>query len=1305
MTNSHGYVLEYPRIRVDHFDQAAVPLPASLLAHRRSIKHVTEGGPDVESLPFAPGQTHFDKPLLYLLTHIHTDHLKGLDRPGITAPIYCSAATKELLLKYERQKTRIEKDRDGTHSKNIGVVRPYAHLRVTDDHATVRAKLSGFQSTSLDLLQPLPYNVPTKVQYSPMSTVILTLIESNHMFGGAMFLIQGANGAVLHTGDMRAEPWWCEALTRNPYLSPYLCWSKPGGDSSVSHDAEADNWADHIESLGSVTGSSMRGDSQAESLSDASQQRQGDTASLPGMSKTKDSRQSHLRLRNIYLDTELLLCNQKVPTKQQACLDMINLMRMYPPTTVFFLNCWTWGYEDMLIVTAKAFGCKIHVDRFKYIMYKAARSETPFLADIITQDGSKTRFHACEKRNVCSAVQKLALRYSSTADPALAKEALAAHSQIDSSSPDPRHRWGPFRTQPDPLLVYINPGQIAADRWPTIFQDTKQRLEAAQRHETAWPEAIVVPIERHSTLPELQMFVGLFRPKTVSPNTILDPKGGLDYYLLHHLFGHLLAGVDDRRKLADEGLLMLGDKTWSFYEAQLARAREQAQAKRRGGDGGDFAADSTEAVQAASASLNANESVGESIDAVQLERLSKLRGISFKGLVMQTMAGNLAAMLEIERWRRAAGIDEAPEGLVEDSLGDTQSKTDHNVYSDDYDADHSQLAETQAFLTWHTRDELAPVPAAPRPAIRETSHADSCAASPPFPQSIGAAQTQDTQSSAPEDEELPTVLTEDLASRYLNVLIHHFGISFHRTNGSYTQMWESVRQKMPEDAQKVEEHWFRENGILPPLWGERGEPSEHHQNSPKDKEQPVSIAHQVTHERSKHASEHAPNAEGGTIFGDILTSFVDMLSTNLSSPDPSLDILPVQTSHDQTIALQLILRHLAKVGFHSRLLIESIDTHVEGQSHASCPADLPSAEWRSLGAPLNDLSTHLATELQTALTFITDPQITPGTPEIVELSLQLTGVLLSFRPLNAVIEPSAVQCLLEGLISIIEAAPSDPTTLSKAAKKVVGLACAVLKAEEVEEEVLRPFEGRLLALVQRPDGLLGRRLESLIESSDAGVSSQSMPPQQVSQVDTLAQGKDMEGGFVQRDVGEASGDGNALVEEEVSSMIVRPPRIVAAPVRAQTHLESPHQPAPEPASKAAVQQDHPDTTESDSIIATQTAAEDDTIESINLTSLHAGQASQASQASSATQEEDSTQSEQEEASSQLGSSLPAVRPLPAGETVVMRGRTAIVRTGSLPSLLKDGEGVNEGERVRLTKRELGPDFGEGERRSVRRSRR
>ncbi|GAC99355.1 hypothetical protein PHSY_006956 [Pseudozyma hubeiensis SY62] len=1259
MTNSHGYVLEYPRIRVDHFDQAAIPLPASLLAHRRSISNDTVGaaqGPD--SLSFAPGQTHFDKPLLYLLTHIHTDHLKGLDRPGIMAPIYCSAATKQLLLRYERQKTRIEKDRDGVHTKHVGVVRPYAHLRVTDDHATARAKLSGYQSTSIDLLHPLPYNVPTKVQYTPTSSVVLTLIESNHMFGGTMFLIQGAQGAVLHTGDMRAEEWWCEALTRNPSLSPYLCWHQDSITASGSEHVEREAWAEQIESLGTTASSSVRGQESLSQSQDDSQSQgvhRSNDLNLEEASnstaKAPSKHRSQLRLRNIYLDTELLLCNQKVPTKQQACLDMITLMRMYPSNTVFFLNCWTWGYEDMLIVTAKAFGCKIHVDRFKYIMYKAARSEAPFLADIVTQDGSKTRFHACEKRNVCSHVQSLASRYSGNADPAWAREALAAHSQMDSSSPDARQRWGPVRSQPEPLLVYVNPGQIASDKWPGMFEDTKHRLEAAQRHETAWPEALVVPMERHSTLPELQMFVGLFRPKTVSPNTILDPKGGLDYYLLHHLFGHLLAGAEDRRKMADEGLLMLGNKTWSFYETQLARAREQAQTRRNGG-----VADSTEAIRATSASLNTNghgESVGESLDAWQLERLSKLRGISFKGLMMQNMAGNLAAMLEIERWRRAAGIEEPLEGLdgvIEESLESTQGKTEASVPSVDYEADHSQMAETQISpsrlrASILHKDEIAEVSFAqdhPVDASDEAMQAEAQSSPAPAQQAVhpSAVPTaavdslldsqQSHPSAADEEEELSTELSEDLASRYLNVLIHHFSVPFQRTDTSYVQMWKAVRRTLADQAQKVEEHWFRETGVLPPLWSSKA----------VEAERAVHGKMRTTTTLSEDDSQ--PRA---AVVDEVLISFIDMLA-----PPPAeegAELLDVPTVYDQSVALQLILRHFVKLGFHNCVAAESSG---DGQSHASCGVDTTATDWQSLSSPLTTLTRHLTSNLQILPTsFIDKTEL-----EVTLLSLQLAGILFSTRPLYTIINLDDVQHLLDAVIVIVESASDDVLTLSASRRKTTAFACAVLRAEELDDGVLAPFEQRLLALAQGSDGVL-RRMESLMEESAFGESQYA--PQHV------ASGA---GQLLRVDQAESPSelvDAGNLDQGEESSMQIRPPR---APT---TSITSSQKTSPIPAPPLV------ETT--DSIIAD--ATEHDTIESSTSSAAHP---LDASQASSATQEEDETQSEQDE--SQIAS-------LPIGGRSNRLSNVAnrsVGRTTSTPSIVHSRLVAGEERRKRGLASEL-----------------
>jgi hypothetical protein len=38
-------------------------------------------------------------------------------------------------------------------------------------------------------------------------------------------VVDGTSRAVIVTGDLRAEPWWCEALSRNPIVSKYVRWS------------------------------------------------------------------------------------------------------------------------------------------------------------------------------------------------------------------------------------------------------------------------------------------------------------------------------------------------------------------------------------------------------------------------------------------------------------------------------------------------------------------------------------------------------------------------------------------------------------------------------------------------------------------------------------------------------------------------------------------------------------------------------------------------------------------------------------------------------------------------------------------------------------------------------------------------------------------------------------------------------------------------------------------------------------------------------------------------------------------------
>lgn len=89
-----GHLLEFPRIRVDSFTD---PHPRSApwtLPHPDDPKHAPTTPPNAQ---------------LYLLTHVHSDHLIGL-RDAFVGRILCSPDTKRMLLRLES-----EKDKDHYH--------------------------------------------------------------------------------------------------------------------------------------------------------------------------------------------------------------------------------------------------------------------------------------------------------------------------------------------------------------------------------------------------------------------------------------------------------------------------------------------------------------------------------------------------------------------------------------------------------------------------------------------------------------------------------------------------------------------------------------------------------------------------------------------------------------------------------------------------------------------------------------------------------------------------------------------------------------------------------------------------------------------------------------------------------------------------------------------------------------------------------------------------------------------------------------------------------------------------------------
>lgn len=120
------------------------------------------------------------------------------------------------------------------------------------------------------------------------------------------------------------------------------------------------------------------------------------------------------RLDRIYLDTSAMFGTGDMPDRvsrhlrfgltmqEEAISDVIQHIELYPPDTVFFLNVWCFGWEDVVKEIARHFGSLVHVDRYKRSIYASLKTDR-FLAQCTTLDASSTRFHACDRRHKCDA--------------------------------------------------------------------------------------------------------------------------------------------------------------------------------------------------------------------------------------------------------------------------------------------------------------------------------------------------------------------------------------------------------------------------------------------------------------------------------------------------------------------------------------------------------------------------------------------------------------------------------------------------------------------------------------------------------------------------------------------------------------------------------------------------------------------------------------------------------------------------------------------------------------------------------------
>ncbi|RXK36735.1 hypothetical protein M231_05970 [Tremella mesenterica] len=380
----NGHILEFPQIRVDCFTSPPsngwlipCPLPS------RTSPRTTSSDKPVSSYTFpAPlslnAATTSDRPQhspyhntftgkkrtipsrkgkepatkrdyitappaqLFLLTHVHSDHLVGLTS-NFTGRIICTPDTKRMLLRLEGENDRVLREKGITELPRLRF--PGLGAR--------RLNMGKKGERIVDLIETIPYGDPKyyDLGYDSLGqpiTVTITALDANHCPGSAMFLIKSRDRAVLHTGDIRADGPFLQALRTNSALEEFL----PPDLSAPSSEKEI-YWGKRI-------------------------------------------------LDRMYLDTSAMLGTGDMPDRDPTLRDLVLQMSLYPSDTVFFLNAWCFGWEGAIKAIARYFRTPIHVDRYKRSIYSAVETD-PFLLACTTNDPNCTRFHACERKVKCVA--------------------------------------------------------------------------------------------------------------------------------------------------------------------------------------------------------------------------------------------------------------------------------------------------------------------------------------------------------------------------------------------------------------------------------------------------------------------------------------------------------------------------------------------------------------------------------------------------------------------------------------------------------------------------------------------------------------------------------------------------------------------------------------------------------------------------------------------------------------------------------------------------------------------------------------
>ncbi|RKL11313.1 hypothetical protein BFJ68_g8411 [Fusarium oxysporum] len=275
---------------------------------------------------------------------------------------------------------------------------------------------------------------------------------------------------------------------------------------------------------------------------------------------------------------------RKVLTKAQGIAELLRKVSQYPSDTIFHLQAWTYGYEDVWLALSKALKSKIHVDDYKLRIYGSLKSNTPdsrFDTDThltpespaltghmcgnmphpgcLTSDVN-VRLHSCEKGNLCEVAQR---------PTTISIQPIVAHLPTGEDLAEVGVGGGGDDLQREAELEFLDQASlatlfntflsssIASTDMSDILEGTLEKIVSTgrnipldwgigtlnahsaeevimmlverlrknpknqkQRDKCSLPRTIYFPYSRHSSLPELCHFVEAFRPLDVWPCTV-----------------------------------------------------------------------------------------------------------------------------------------------------------------------------------------------------------------------------------------------------------------------------------------------------------------------------------------------------------------------------------------------------------------------------------------------------------------------------------------------------------------------------------------------------------------------------------------------------------------------------------------------------------------------------------------------------------------------------------------------------------------------------------------------------------------